>query len=171
MSEQTTPRPTSRGFRSSALASGVPASQRLHPSRVGPLVRGLAVATAALLAVDAYVHLRDAGLYDGLTTSPLNEGTLFRGQAIAAIVVGIALLIQPRPVVWVVAAVVAAGAAAAVLLYTYVDVGALGPLPDLYEPTWALPGKSASALAETMATVLALAGLAVALRTRRRAVS
>jgi hypothetical protein len=56
-------------------------------------------------------------------------------------------------------------------VYTYVEVGALGPLPNLYEPTWALPAKSTSALAETTATVLALAGLAVALRTRRRAVT
>jgi hypothetical protein len=32
------------------------------------------------------------------------------------------------------------------LLYTYVDVGSLGPLPNMYEPTWALPGKRASAV-------------------------
>ena len=64
-----------------------------------------------------------------------------------------------------------ASAAGAVLLYTYVDVGALGPLPDMYEATWALPGKRASAMAETAATLLALVGLAVALRTRPRALS
>jgi hypothetical protein len=57
------------------------------------------------------------------------------------------------------------------LLYTYVDVGAIGPLPDLYEPIWALPGKRGSAIAETAATVLALAGLALALRARRRAIA
>jgi hypothetical protein len=74
-------------------------------------------------------------------------------------------------VVWAVAALVAASAAGAVLLYTYVDVGAIGPLPDLYEPIWALPGKRGSAIAETAATVLALAGLALALRARRRAVA
>jgi hypothetical protein len=170
MTAHTTPGPTSRGSRSSAEESGASASRARHPNRVGPLLRALAAATAALLAVDAYVHLRDAGFYDALTTSTLDEGILFRGQAIVAIVVAITLLVWPRPVVWAVAAAVAASAAGAVLLYTYVDVGALGPLPDLYEPTWAPPGKSASALAETAATVLALAGLAVALRTRRRAV-
>jgi hypothetical protein len=46
-------------------------------------------------------------------------------------VVGIALLAWPHPVVWVVATVVAGSAAGAVVMCTYVDVGALGPLPDL----------------------------------------
>jgi hypothetical protein len=58
-----------------------------------------------------------------------------------------------------------------VLLSTYVDVGALGPLPDMYEPTWALPGKAVSAIAEIAATVLALAGLTIALRADRREVT
>ena len=84
-------------------------------------------------------------------------------------VVAIALLVRPHPVVWAVAVLVAAGAIGAVLLYTYVDVGALGPLPDLYEPTWAVPGKSASAVAERLGTLLAIIGLVVAVRTRPRA--
>jgi hypothetical protein len=29
----------------------------------------------------------------------------------------------------------------AAVLYRYVDVGSLGPLPDLYENTWQVPGK------------------------------
>jgi hypothetical protein len=134
-------------------------------------LRALAATTAAFLAVNAYIHLSDARLYDSVTSSTISEGTLFRAEAIAAIVVGIALLIQPRPVVWAVAAVVAASAAGAVLFSTYVDVGALGPLPDMYEPTWAIPGKTGSAIAETAATVLALVGLALALRAPRRAVT
>ena len=40
------------------------------------LIRALGVVTAALLAIDAYVHLRDAGLYDGGTG--ITEGALFR---------------------------------------------------------------------------------------------
>jgi len=153
------------------VASGVQATRARRPSRVTPLQRGLAVATAALFAVDAYVHFHDAGLYDTVTTSTLSQGTLFRAQATAAVFVAVALLIRPHPVVRAVAALVTASAAAAVLLYTYVDVGALGPLPDMYEPTWALPGKPASAIAETAATLLALTGLALALRTPPRAVS
>jgi hypothetical protein len=122
------------------------------------------VITAALTAVDAYVHLRDAGLYDAVTSSTLSQGTLFRAEAVAAIV----LLLRPYPLVWAAAVLVAASAAGAVLLYTYVDVGALGPLSNMYEPTWALPCKRASALAGTAATVSALAGLTLALAGRRR---
>jgi hypothetical protein len=132
-------------------------------------LRTLAAGTAALLAVDAVVHLADASLYDSLATSTISEGTLFRVEAIVAIVVGLTLLIQPRPAVWAVAAVVAASAATAVVLSTYVDLGALGPLPDMYEPTWALPGKAGSAIAEAAAAILAVAGLA--LRPGRRSIT
>jgi len=136
--------------------------------RVGVPLRLLALVTAALLAVDAYVHLDDAHLYREVATSSLSQATLFRVEAIVAIVVAVVLVIWPHPVVWVVAALVAGSAAGAVFLYTYVDVGTLGPLPDMYEPTWALPGKRLSGAAEIAATVLAVVGFLVALRGRRR---
>ena len=50
-------------------------------------------------------------------------------------------------------------ALAAVLLYRYVDVGQLGPLADMYENTWQVPGKLLSAFAETAGVVLAGVGL------------
>jgi hypothetical protein len=134
---------------------------RLLRSGVGPLQRALAVATAVLLGIDAYVHLHDAHFYDSAATSSLSEGNLFRIQAIVAVVVAVALLVRPHPVVWAVAVVVTASAVGAVLLYTYVDVGALGPLPDLYEPTWHVPGKLASAVAEGLGTLLAITGFVV----------
>jgi hypothetical protein len=129
------------------------------------LIRALGVVTAALLAIDAYVHLHDAGLYDGGTG--ITEGALFRVEACVAVVVALALLVRPHPIVWVIALLVAAGAAGAIYLYTYVDVGALGPLPNMYEPTWALPGKRLAAAAETAATATAALGLAVTLASRR----
>jgi hypothetical protein len=138
-------------------------------SGVGALQRALGVATAVLLAIDAYVHFHDAGFYDPVATSTLSQGNLFRAQAAAAVVVGIALLLRPHPVVWAVAVLVAASAVGAVLLYTYVDVGTLGPLPDMYERTWAVPGKRASAVAEGLGTLLAITGFALAVRTRPRA--
>ena len=49
----------------------------------------------------------------------------------------------------------------------YVNVGPLGPVPDMYEPTWVSPGKLASAWAEGTATVLAAAGLLLAVSARR----
>jgi hypothetical protein len=152
-------------------ASGTPAWSRsaARRPRVSWLQRLLGVATAATLAVDAYVHLHDAGSYDSVTSSVLSEATLFRAQAILAALVAVALVLRPRPVAWAVAVLVAAAAIGAVLLYTYVDVGALGPLPDMYEPTWNLPGKAASAYAEAAAVLLALSGFVVALRDDRRA--
>ena len=138
-------------------------------SEVGALQRVLAVATAVLLGIDAYVHFHDAHFYDFASTSSISEGNLFRAQAIAAVVVGIALLVRPHPVVWAVAVLVTASAVGAVLLYTYVDVGALGPLPDLYEPTWVPAGKLASAVAEGLGTLFAITGFIVAVRTRPRA--
>jgi hypothetical protein len=56
---------------------------------------------------------------------------------------------------------VGASALAAVLLYRYVDLGPLGPLPDMYENTWQVPGKLLSAYAEGAAVVLAGLGLVV----------
>jgi hypothetical protein len=144
-----------------------PASRFPRLVRSTVLIRALGVVTAALLAIDAYVHLRDAGLYDAGTG--ITEGLLFHVEAYIAIVVALALLVRPhRVVVWVIALLVAAGAAAAIYLYTYVDVGALGPLPDMYEPTWAIPGKRLTAAAETAALATAALGLAVTVRASRR---
>lgn len=141
----------------------------LFRSGVSTTQRALAVATAVLLAIDAFVHFQDAHFYDLVGTSTLSEGNLFRAQAAAAVAVGIALIVRPRPLVWAVAVLVTASAVGAAVLYTYVDVGPLGPLPDLYEPTWAVPGKSASAVAEGIATFLAIIGFVVAVRTRHSA--
>ena len=125
--------------------------------------RILGVAAATCLAIDAYVHFRDAGFYGAVTTSVLSQATLFRVQASLAAAVGLALLIRPSRAWWAAALVIAGSAFGAVMLYRYVNVGTLGPIPDMYEPTWASPGKLASAGAEGAATILAGAGLLVAL--------
>jgi hypothetical protein len=58
---------------------------------------------------------------------------------------------------------VAATALAAVLLYRYVDVPAIGPIPSMYEPLWFFQ-KSLSAVAEGAGAVLAAGGLLLDLR-------
>jgi hypothetical protein len=121
--------------------------------------RLLGVATAAVLIVDVYVHARDAHFYDAVRTSVISQGTLFRLEAALAALVALALLVRPSRFWWVAALIVAASAFGAVVLYQYVDVGRLGPLPNMYEPTWALPGKSASAWAEGAGIILAAAGM------------
>jgi hypothetical protein len=69
--------------------------------------------------------------------------------------------------VWAFAFLVAAAGLAAVLLYRYVDVGAFGPFPNMYEPLW-YAEKSRSAIAEAIGTVTALAGFFLARRTTVR---
>jgi glucan phosphoethanolaminetransferase (alkaline phosphatase superfamily) len=158
MTDHATPRPT----------TGAAAAHRSRSSRTTTVTRVLAVVTAALLAVDAYVHLTNASQYDSFKSSVMSEGTLFRIQGVVAIVVAVAVLIWPRILTWVLALLVAGSAAVAVVLYTYVNVGPLGPLPNLYENTWNAPGKVLSALAEAAAAVIAIVGLVLAIRTRRR---
>jgi glucan phosphoethanolaminetransferase (alkaline phosphatase superfamily) len=98
----------------------------------------------------------------------MSEGTLFRIQGVVAIVVAVAVLVWPRILTWVLSLLVAGSAVVAVVLYTYVNVGPLGPLPNLYENTWNVPGKVGSAVAETAAALVAIAGLVLAIRMRRR---
>jgi hypothetical protein len=143
----------------------IPARRRRFPAAL--IQRILGAAVAACLAIDAYVHLHDARFYDAVTTHVLSQATLFRVQASLAAAVGLALLIRPSRLWWAAALILAGGAFGAVMLYRYVDVGALGPIPNMYEPTWVSPGKLASAWAEGAATVLTAAGLLLAPSARR----
>jgi hypothetical protein len=118
----------------------------------------LRVGTAAALGIDAVVHARNASAYDAVKAT-FTEGTLFRVEAGAAVAAGLLVLLWPRRASWVAALLVGASALGAVLLYRYVDVGSLGPLPDMYENTWQVPGKLLSASAEAAAVVLAGLGL------------
>ena len=123
--------------------------------------RAIALGVAVTLAIDAYVHATSAAFYDPPHAGFLTEGNLFRVEtALSAL---LALLVLIRPARWSLAAalVVAATAVGAVVLYRYVNVGAIGPLPNLYEPSWQVPGKLASAFAEGIAVVLCAAGLAL----------
>jgi hypothetical protein len=130
----------------------------------------LSAATALGLVVDAVEHLRLAADRDGIGGT-LSEGTLFRIESAAALVAAVLVLVLPwRRVAYGVALGVAASALGAVVLYRYVNVGALGPLPNMYEPIW-YHDKSVSALAELGATLGAATGLALAFlspRWRRR---
>jgi hypothetical protein len=115
--------------------------------------------------VDAVVHWQNASGYDAVRAT-ISQGALFR---IEAVVAGLLVLIRPRPSGWLAALLVGASALGAVLLYRYVDVGVLRPLPDLYENTWQVPGKLLSAYAEGAAVVPAALGLMAAVPARRSA--
>ena len=85
-----------------------------------------------------------------------------------ATLAAVALLVRPRRYTALFALVVTAGGVGAVLIYEYVDVGAFGPLPNMYEPVW-YPEKIQSAWGEGIAAVAALVLLIVIqLQTHRR---
>lgn len=125
----------------------------------------LRLLTAAGLAVDAYVHAELADTYDPVVAG-ISQGTLFRAEAAAAALAALLVLVAGRSrLVWAFAFLVAASALGAVLLYRYVDVGSLGPLPDMHEPAW-YPKKTVSAVAEAVAAASAAVGLVTVGRRR-----
>jgi hypothetical protein len=46
------------------------------------------------------------------------------------------------------------------MTYRYVNVGAIGPIPNMYEPTWQTADKLLSAYAEAATVVVAAVALA-----------
>ena len=131
--------------------------------------RLLALAVAAGLGVDAYVHWQLAPGFDGIqgSASPqISQGGLFRLEAALAVVAMLLVLLTRNRLGAAVAFLVAAGGLGAVLLYAYVDVGALGPFPNMYDPIW-YPDKTISAIAEGVAAIGALALLTLPYLTSR----
>jgi hypothetical protein len=126
--------------------------RRTGPTVVALLLRGL---VAAGLAADAVIHLRLAHGYELAAPAGIGEGTLFRIQAVAAIVAAVVVLLRAGRVVAAAGFVVAAAALAAVLLYRYFEVPAFGPVPSMYEPVW-FPEKTLSAVTEAVAAIGAL---------------
>ncbi|WP_188308881.1 hypothetical protein [Streptomyces sp. CBMA123] len=111
----------------------------------------LRLAAAAGLAVDAAVHARLAERYDAVGDT-LSQGTLFRAEAAAASLAVLLVLLLRRRTGDLFGWLVAASGLGALLLYRYVDVGPLGPLPNMYEPFW-FADKTLAAWAEGVALV------------------
>ncbi len=115
----------------------------------------LTALVVAGLAVDAYVHLDLAGQYEPIATSTLSQADLFRAEAVVAILAAAALIVRPRRYTAAFAAAVAGSGLFALLLYRYVDVGQIGPIPAMYEPVW-FTEKAIAAIAEAIAFLAAL---------------
>ena len=116
------------------------------------LARALrAIAVVGLIA-DAAVHLRLAPVYDRIGTD-ITLGALFRVEATFAAVAALLLLVRDTRPAWLYAGLVALAGTTAVLVTTLVNVPAVGPLPDMYDPTWS-PDKILVTVAMTT-TVLA----------------
>ncbi|MGH3571953.1 MAG: hypothetical protein ACRDUW_09020 [Pseudonocardiaceae bacterium] len=113
------------------------------------------IVVAAGLGYDAYVHFDLAGNFDA-NRALISQGILFRVEAVAAILAALLVLLIQHRAAASFAVLIASSALGAVLLYRYVDLGTLGPLPDMYEPSW-YPEKTYSAIAEAAALVAAAA--------------
>jgi hypothetical protein len=133
------------------------------PERHSTVAAGVAavalrVLVATALAVDAVVHVRLAADYQLAAPGGIGQGNLFRIEAAVAIAVGLYVLIIGSRTAYGAAFLVTASALAAVLVYRYIDVPAIGPIPSMYEPLWFFQ-KSLSAVAEGAGAVLAASGV------------
>ncbi|WP_051711927.1 hypothetical protein [Spirillospora albida] len=120
----------------------------------------LRLIVAAGLAVDAVVHWRFAPDMAYVEGGSIGGDALFRAQAVLAAAVGLLSLAYARRWTYALAFLVAGNAIGALLLYHYVDVGALGPLPNMYDPAW-YGDKTLSLVGEGAAALAALAGFAL----------
>lgn len=133
----------------------------MPPSGVADLLLRASVAVALL--VSAVVHLRLAGDYALAFPDGLGGGTMFRLEA------GAALVAVPLVLWWgglrgfAPALLVLTAAFVAVVLYRYVPVPAVGPVPSMYEPVW-YPEKTVSAVAAGAGMLLAAVGATNAAR-------
>lgn len=127
------------------------------------LVRGVVVLG---LAVDAVIHLGVAPAMELAAPDGLGGGFLFRAQATVAGLVAVLLLVTGRRWAYVLAGLVALSALGPVLLYHFVDVPAIGPIPSMYDPLWS-PEKVISIVGEALALAFAVVG--VRLTSRRAA--
>lgn len=118
----------------------------------------LRVLVAAGLAIDVYVHVRLSDLLDVPAGGAITQGDLFLIEAGVAALAAALVLAWPSRISYAFAFLVAASALGAVLLYRYVDLGSLGPLPRMYTPVWTMD-KIVSAIAEGVAAVLAAVGV------------
>lgn len=128
----------------------------------------VAALVAIALGVDAYVHATDASFYEASQGGIVSEATLFRAEAVISGLLAVVVVLRPSPAIFAASLLVAATAVGAVVLNTYINVGAIGPLPNLYEPAWGVPGKVLSAYAEGLAVLISAAGVVLTRGRRRR---
>lgn len=125
----------------------------------------LRVLAVAALGISAYVHIHLAPRYAYPGT--INGDQLFYLQGSVAALVGLVLLVTGHRWAWAAAAALGLASFAAVMLYRYVDIGAIGPLPNMNDPTWQpSPDKLLSAIAEAFVPLAWLVQLTLAGRPR-----
>lgn len=124
-------------------------------SRIPLLVLRLLVAAA--LIVSGVIHLQLASGFQQAAPDSIGGGNVFRIQAAVAVLSGLYVLLRGTSRAFLLAALVALASLAAVLLYRYVQVPTIGPIPSMYEPVW-YTTKTITAMAEGLALILAVVG-------------
>jgi hypothetical protein len=125
--------------------------------RASALLLAFRILIAAGLITSAIIHFQLAAGYQQAAPGGIGQGNLFRIQAVVAILSGLYVLVRESRPAFLVAAVVALSAFAAVNLYRYVDLPAFGPIPAMYEPVW-FTEKVIVAVVEGVAGALSIAG-------------
>jgi hypothetical protein len=137
-------------------------------SRRGTTAEIVVRAVVALgLAVDAFIHLRLAPVMDVAAPDGIGGGNLFRMQGVVAGVVALLLVLTGRWWAYALAFLVAVSALGPVLLYHFVNVPAIGPIPSMYDPLWS-PEKVISIAGEALAAVFAIRGFMLTRETPHR---
>jgi hypothetical protein len=127
-----------------------------------PMARwAVRVLVVAGLAVDAYIHLKLASARPPASPGGISQGALFYAEGGVAILAALLVAFRATWATFGFAFLVAASALAVVLIYRYIDVGALGPIPDMYEPAW-YTTKIITTIAEAVVLLAALAGILIA---------
>jgi hypothetical protein len=134
-------------------------------SRVSVADVALRLLGAGALAISSYVHLHGAHFYSSLGNT-ITQADLFYAQGAVAAAVALLVLVTGHRYAWAAVLLVGAGSFAAVMLYRYVNVGAIGPIPNMYEPSWQTSDKLLSAYAEAGAVIVAAVAL-IRARVRR----
>lgn len=155
----------SSGGKGSAHPTGKGHSPRRSTARNSPLMILLRVIIAAGLIVSAVIHFQLAPGFQQAAPDGIGGGNLFRIQAAVAVLAALYVLVRGDRPAFAIAAVVALSALAAVVLYRYVQVPAIGPIPSMYEPVW-YAQKALTAVAEAIAGLLAVIGFLLLHRRR-----
>jgi hypothetical protein len=121
----------------------------------------LVLLALAGLGIDAYTHFDLASNYSFNSTGTVNEGVLFQIEASLAIAAAVLLIARQNVITTAFAVLVSGGGAFVLLLYRYVDIGKIGPIPNMHEPIW-FTEKEVSVTGElvALAASLALFGMA-----------
>jgi hypothetical protein len=130
-------------------------TDRLNARNPSALELGLVAVIVVGLGIDAWVHLDLASAFKDVKTSVMSQADIFRVDAVVAILAALAVVLRRRRYTAAFAFLVAAAGTVAVVLYRYVNVGKIGPIPNMYDPYWAPAGKWLSALGEAAAAIAA----------------